>query len=580
VASREKLKDLVARTIQGFRPDILVQAVSAQATAHTQVLLLTHRPEEIVHEMTHVTMIHKNHHTNHQSSSSSSSSSSLLQSIESFDRQGLANQALFVKAFRQELANKDNSTLEEPWNDDHLGLPSVQDIADLWQSASSPPAVMEPLGKPLIVTHNLTIQRGDATLLHDLNWQVKAGERWLVAGGNGSSKSTLTRLIATQSKDQQHHGMIDPQSLTINCATTTTTTTTTTSHRHLSEIRPGIGWVSTERHMKTSQLQDTTRDILMSYGRTPEQVALAVAQWMNIHDDTTILDRPFVQLSQGQQKMVLLASAIATRPSILIFDEPCQGLDWMARRRLLGVVERICQATNTSVLYITHHLEELIPSMTHVLHLDGGQQVYQGPIEDYDSTTMPSGGLEPPPSESSSTEAFPDYSAANYNMGATTHVGWHNQNRRWFSSVAAPSTNSTTPRSMSKRQQFKQIPVNPKIVQYIRDNHLCKPLPKERRRKVYRTMRQSKNILPQKVVPSRKPQPPPLPFGPNASPVRVRRTIRSDNHNLDATMEKLNPNNIPMVALCGRSNVGMLILFLTWNRPNHRALSRKRHWEV
>ena len=347
VPSREKLKDLVSRTIQGFRPDILVQAVSARDTAHTQVLLLTHRPEEVVDEIEHITVLN-------------SQSEALLESLESFSRGDLSSEALFEKAFGEGLRNT-----VEPWDDDNL-LPSVEDVSRVWEGS-----VVEPSSKPLVMVENLHIQRGDATLLQNLNWQVKAGERWLVAGANGSGKSTLSRLLAKPEEG------IDAGSLRID----------TLSQHPQGETRPGVGWVSTERHMKTSKSTEITRDILLSNGSTPESVAWSVAGWLGINED--VWDKPFFRLSQGQQKMVLLASAIASRPSVLVLDEPCQGLDLVARRRLLGLIERICQATNLSLIYITHHLEELIPSVSHVIHLAGGQDVYQGTRQDYDPSTMP-----------------------------------------------------------------------------------------------------------------------------------------------------------------------------------------------
>jgi len=188
-------------------------------------------------------------------------------------------------------------------------------------------------------------------------------------------KSTLSRLLA-KSEDGVDSGM-----LMIN-----TLAEKTPLHDKYA-ARPGVGWVSTERHMKTSKSEQKTSDILFSDGSTPTDVGLAVARWMGV--DEVLLGQPFYRLSQGQQKMVLLASAIASRPSILILDEPCQGLDLLSRRRLLGLAERICKATNLSLVYITHHLEELIPSVSHVIHLAGGQSVFQGLRKEYNPASIP-----------------------------------------------------------------------------------------------------------------------------------------------------------------------------------------------
>ena len=354
VPSREKLKELVSRTIQGFRPDILVQAVSARDTAHTQVLLLTHRPEEVVEEIEHISVL-------------KSIPGEIFGDLDSFPRHSMSSHALFEKALG--VVGGREETMVEPWNDDNI-LPSVDDIKAVWEGS-----IPETIGNPLVTAKCLNVRRGDATLLHDLNWQVKAGERWLVAGGNGAGKSTLSRLLAKSEEGFQTDSlMID-------------TNVEGTLLGEAEGIRPGVGWVSTERHMKASKLQQATRDILFSNGSTPRAVGLAVAKWMDINEN--ILDQPFYRLSQGQQKMVLLASAIASRPSILVLDEPCQGLDLLARRRLLGLMERICRATNVSLIYITHHLEELIPSVSHVIHLAGGKDVYQGTRQNYDPSAMP-----------------------------------------------------------------------------------------------------------------------------------------------------------------------------------------------
>ena len=95
-------------------------------------------------------------------------------------------------------------------------------------------------------------------------------------------------------------------------------------------------------------------------------------------------ERSLQQLSQGEQKLVLIASALAKQPKLLILDEPTQGLDWVHRRRILALLERLCQAIpELSLVFITHYEEEWIPSISHVLHLDHGRALYQGGRKNY-----------------------------------------------------------------------------------------------------------------------------------------------------------------------------------------------------
>ena len=133
----------------------------------------------------------------------------------------------------------------------------------------------------------------------------------------------------------------------------------------------------------------STRNILAG-GEDPSvlqiEVSEQVASWLNI--DPVLLSRPFSCLSQGEQKMVLVARAIAGRPSLLIVDEPMQGLDSHNRRRVLGLIELICRATDVSLVYITHHMEELLPCVTHVLHLREGRDVFQGELAGYEPESI------------------------------------------------------------------------------------------------------------------------------------------------------------------------------------------------
>ena len=179
-----------------------------------------------------------------------------------------------------------------------------------------------------------------------------------------AGKSTLSRLLARKSSVEDGSLM-------------------------LSVDESQIGWVSTELHMQLAQSGISTRNVLAGHDNPPaSQIEFGekVASWLNV--DPVLLSRPFSCLSQGEQKMVLVARAIAGRPKLLIVDEPMQGLDSHNRRRVLGLIELICRATDASLVYITHHMEELLPCVTHVLHLQGGRDVFQGELADYEPESI------------------------------------------------------------------------------------------------------------------------------------------------------------------------------------------------
>ena len=137
-----------------------------------------------------------------------------------------------------------------------------------------------------------------------------------------------------------------------------------------------------------------------------------------------------------------------------------------------------------------------------------------------------------------------------------------NKSTRTTAAAASTSTSSTN-FVQSKRRQFKQIPVNPKLLQSIRDQQVCQPMRQARTRKLNRIIHHraasSRHhgavFVPSPLLRRQRPPPPP-PFGPTALPVRVRYSMRVTDTDPAGALDRLNPHKIPTVALCGRSNVG------------------------
>jgi iron complex transport system ATP-binding protein len=149
-----------------------------------------------------------------------------------------------------------------------------------------------------------------------------------------------------------------------------------------------IGWVSTESHLEMVTSKQTTWDIITNCGDVPLDIAEKITQWVlgDAFELESLKNRRLDELSQGEQKLILMASALAQCPNVLILDEPTQGLDWATRRRILALLERVCQVfpDELSLIFITHYEDEWIPSLSHVLHLDRGHAVYQGSKSNYD----------------------------------------------------------------------------------------------------------------------------------------------------------------------------------------------------
>jgi molybdate transport system ATP-binding protein len=402
VPSRDVLKDIVSRTIGGFTNDLLVQGVHSKATARTQIVLATHRAEEIVPEINRFLLFQPRREDDDDDDDDDEAVQVFERTSCDGDDGNEANDSTsnIVRSSKEALyramgfdhQDKQQSTAPQhpqdglDWND-HT-LPSKENVQTWWgygrdgaTTTNNDDDDDDDDDTILIEAKGLSVHRGGYTLLEDLDWTVRRGQRWIVGGGNGAGKSTLSRLLAnpreiedpTKLQVWTHDAVVDQGPSRTTAAT--------------------VGWVSTESHLlwheqteRRRHIQNVTVEDLLSeqtHHASWEGVIAPVLSWL----DMTIDDPQqwlFSELSQGQQKLLLLACAIAQRPPILVLDEPCQGLDVRKRRRLLQVLDRLCSSTDLSLIYITHHLEEeLIPSITHAIHLKDRRAVYQGPIGTY-----------------------------------------------------------------------------------------------------------------------------------------------------------------------------------------------------
>jgi molybdate transport system ATP-binding protein len=90
-------------------------------------------------------------------------------------------------------------------------------------------------------------------------------------------------------------------------------------------------------------------------------------------------DRALAELSYGMQRLVLVARALVADPPLLVLDEPCQGLDREGRGRVLAAIDDVARSGRTTLLYVSHHEDELPASISHVLELRAGRVVRSGP---------------------------------------------------------------------------------------------------------------------------------------------------------------------------------------------------------
>ena len=215
----------------------------------------------------------------------------------------------------------------------------------------------------IVRLNKVSIRYEERTILKELNWIVRRGEKWALSGANGSGKSTLLSLVCAD----------NPQSYACDISLFGRKRGTGES---IWDIKKHIGYVSPEMHrsyMKNlpameivaSGLHDT---IGLYVKPRPEQFAIC-QWWMDIFGVGHLTNRPFLRLSSGEQRLVLLARAFVKDPELLILDEPLHGLDTYNRRRVKRIIEAFCHRKDKTMIMVTHYAEELPSTITHHLVL-------------------------------------------------------------------------------------------------------------------------------------------------------------------------------------------------------------------
>jgi molybdate transport system ATP-binding protein len=212
-------------------------------------------------------------------------------------------------------------------------------------------------------------------ILCGINWTVKPGENWAVLGENGSGKTTLLQLLQGDRRAAfggrvRRFGSKDPKSIW--------------------EIRRRIGLVSAELQTTHGYRQSGLETVISGFfgsiglhsDPTTDQVDSA-REWLEFLGLDSFADRDIQELSYGQVRKLLIARAMVIRPKVLLLDEVAAGLDPESRSDVLDLLDRL-PAAGTSIVYVTHYEEDLIPALTHVMVMHEGKIAFQGTKLDYE----------------------------------------------------------------------------------------------------------------------------------------------------------------------------------------------------
>jgi molybdate transport system ATP-binding protein len=243
-------------------------------------------------------------------------------------------------------------------------------LADLPVLAASQKNQDEP-SQVLVRMKSVSVAYNGTKVLQQICWTVRENEQWALLGPNGAGKTTLLSLIMGD----------NPQAYANDI---TLFGRRRGSGESIWEIKQHIGWVAPELQLYypggATCLDVVCSGFFDSIGlyrqcsSNQREAAMSWMQWLGLSERAKTV---FEQISEGEQRLALIARALVKSPALLILDEPCQGLDESNRDRVLQAIDQAGSRLNTSMIYVTHRADELPKSITHILRLNEGRVIGQ-----------------------------------------------------------------------------------------------------------------------------------------------------------------------------------------------------------
>ncbi len=240
----------------------------------------------------------------------------------------------------------------------------------------------------IVKMRNVKVMYGGEAVLSEINWEIKPGEKWLLQGHNGAGKTTLLSLISADNPQGYSNELVlfDRKR---------------GSGESIWDIKAKIGFVSPELHLyfirrrglynaaastEVSSSSMKCLDVVLSgfkdevgFTTTSSHMEKETARkWLHLLNMEHLATAPFLHVSLGEQRIILLARALVKSPDLLILDEPCQGLDSSQVKRFTSVLNEVCARNHTTLIYVTHRKEEVPLCITHFLELKKGRIIGSG----------------------------------------------------------------------------------------------------------------------------------------------------------------------------------------------------------
>lgn len=223
-------------------------------------------------------------------------------------------------------------------------------------------------GAPLLRAQHLALGFPDKPVLHDLNFEVRAGEVFVILGGSGGGKSTLLRCLIGLHEPSAGRVLYGERDLY-----RSDEATVAALRREFGVMfQAGALWSSMtvgENVMLPLQMTKASNSLLSDADR--EQEARFKLALVGLGD---AFDAEPAALSGGMRKRAAIARAMALNPPLLFLDEPSAGLDPLTAARLDELIVHLCKDLGTTVVMVSHDLDSIFSVADRALFLDAQTQ--------------------------------------------------------------------------------------------------------------------------------------------------------------------------------------------------------------
>jgi iron complex transport system ATP-binding protein len=227
---------------------------------------------------------------------------------------------------------------------------------------------------PAVALRDVSYSLNGRRILESVNWTVREGEHWAILGPNGAGKTTLLKISCGYLWPNDGGVVYRKGKVLLD----------------LRELRKSIGWVTSTLAPEIPAREKAIRTVVSgrwaqiglaeAFGGAPTRGDyVRAAKYLEQLGCSSLSEREFGALSQGEQQRVLIARARMARPYVIFLDEPCAGMDPGARESFLASLQALGREKKVPALvYVTHHIEEILPLFKKTLIMKDGKAVQAG----------------------------------------------------------------------------------------------------------------------------------------------------------------------------------------------------------